>query len=294
MDDVSPHQYLTSFIAAGLIFSSSTVSVYVLVFGVLVFVILVLITREYVTLARGVKRINSISQSPIFDKFDSVLSGLSIIRAFGRTQSYMDDMHGLIDNSGKTAWAQELYKQWMSFRMGIIGAFFVAAVATAGAVSGADAPSVGYSLTFALRCSKSLTKLLKAMAAVELACNACERVLEYAEMETEPQDGLENLVNQEGQAWPWMGVIKFEEVTAGYPGKLPVFRNLNFEVNAGKRVGIVGPSGAGKSTLAKVLFRLMSPSKGSVYIDDVDISKLKLTYLRRRLGIIPQEPILFL
>ncbi|KAH6649967.1 hypothetical protein F5144DRAFT_588575 [Chaetomium tenue] len=272
-----------------IIATSLSVSVYVIFFGVLLFVLYVRVAREYITAAREVKRINSVSHSPIYDQFSSVLSGLSTIRAFDRTKYYMDRMYGLIDNSSKATWMLELSTRWMAFRMGVLGALFVSVVANAVAFSRVDAALAGFSLAFALRYTNALTSLLQSMTSVELGFNACERVLEYAEIETEPEGGKDAPA-----AWPAEGKIEVDNLTIRYADDLPpVLKNVNFTVGAGERIGIIGRTGAGKSTLAAVFFRLLDPVEGSVHVDNVDISTLKLSQLRSRLAIIPQDPFLF-
>ncbi|KAK4128244.1 P-loop containing nucleoside triphosphate hydrolase protein [Parathielavia appendiculata] len=272
-----------------IISSSLSVSVYVIFFGVFLFVLYMRVAREYIRAAREVKRINSVSHSPIYDQFSSVLSGLSTIRAFDRTRFYMNRMYGLIDNSSKASWMLELSSRWMAFRMGVLGALFVSVVANAVAFSRVDAALAGFSLAFALRYTSALTSLLQSMTSVELGFNACERVLEYAEIETEPDGGKDAPA-----AWPTEGRIEVGNLTVRYAADLPpVLKSLNFNVGAGERIGIIGRTGAGKSTLAAVFFRLLEPVEGFVRIDDVDISTLKLSQLRSRLAIIPQDPFLF-
>ncbi|KAK1757526.1 P-loop containing nucleoside triphosphate hydrolase protein [Echria macrotheca] len=269
--------------------TSLSVSPYAAVFGTIVLAMFVGIARQYVSLAREVKRINSISHSPIYDQFSSVLSGLSTIRAFGRTSFYMDRMYDLIDNAAKTSWALELSTHWMAFRMGLLGAIFVAAVAAIVAASDVDAAVAGFSLSFALRYTASLTKVLKSAASVELAFNACERVVEFTEIETEPDGGVDAPAG-----WPSAGRIEVRNLTVAYSEKLePVLRDVTFTIEPGQRVGIVGRTGAGKSTLASVLFRLLMPRDGTISIDGMDISDVKLAHLRSRLAIIPQDPFLF-
>ena len=96
---------------------SLSVSPYVIIFGFLLLGLYIRIANQYINAAREVKRINSVSHSPIYDQFSSVLSGLSTIRAFGRVDFYMDRMLDLIDNSTKASWALQLSARWMSDRM---------------------------------------------------------------------------------------------------------------------------------------------------------------------------------
>lgn len=177
----------------------------------------------------------------------------------------------------------------MAFRLSMIGTMFVTVVAIVAVSGHVDAALAGFSLTFALRYSYRLTGLLQSMTAIELSSNATERVIEYSEIETEPEDGREPPA-----AWPAEGKIEVENLSVAYKDSLPpVLKSLNFIVKPGERIGIIGRTGAGKSTLASVFFRLLKPREGSVRIDDIDIADLKLTHLRTRLAIIPQDPFLF-
>ena len=90
------------------------------------------------------------------------------------------------------------------------------------------------------------------------------------------------------------GRVEFDNVSFRFPDSAtPVLHNIQLEVPAGTFVGIVGQSGSGKSTLTKLLSRLYAPSQGRVLIDGYDIDKVELYSLRRQIGIVPQEPLLF-
>ena len=93
---------------------------------------------------------------------------------------------------------------------------------------------------------------------------------------------------------PIVGQVKFEDMQFRFgAGKPQVLKNINLNVPAGTFVGIVGQSGSGKSTLMKLMPRLYSPEEGRVLIDGYDIDKVELYSLRRQIGIVPQEPLLF-
>ncbi|KAI5779739.1 P-loop containing nucleoside triphosphate hydrolase protein [Geopyxis carbonaria] len=91
------------------------------------------------------------------------------------------------------------------------------------------------------------------------------------------------------------GVIKFNNVSFSYPTRpaVTIFDNINFEITPGTNVAIVGPSGGGKSTISSLLLRFYNPTGGSITINDVDISTFNLKSLRRRVGVVSQEPVLF-
>ena len=90
------------------------------------------------------------------------------------------------------------------------------------------------------------------------------------------------------------GKVEFENVTFSFTKTgTKIINNLNLKIKEGQFVGIVGESGSGKSTLMKLLPRLYCPDKGRILIDDTDIDKVELYSLRRQIGVVPQEPLLF-
>ena len=93
---------------------------------------------------------------------------------------------------------------------------------------------------------------------------------------------------------PVDGNVKFEDLTFSFtPNSSPVLKSINLDIASGTFVGIVGQSGSGKSTLMKLLPRLYNPDSGKIKIDQYDIDKVELYSLRRQIGIVPQDPLLF-
>ncbi|TWH48280.1 ABC transporter ATP-binding protein [Sporomusa sp. KB1] len=89
------------------------------------------------------------------------------------------------------------------------------------------------------------------------------------------------------------GLVEFKDVSFAYQtGKL-VLEDINILARPGEVIAIVGPSGAGKSSFANLLLRFYDPDKGAVYLDGINIKKLKISDLRRQIGFIQQEPVLF-
>ena len=89
------------------------------------------------------------------------------------------------------------------------------------------------------------------------------------------------------------GVVRFENVFFHYDPAREILKGVDFEVPAGKTVAIVGPSGAGKSTLSRLIFRFYEPQRGRITIDGQNIADITQESLRRAIGIVPQDTVLF-
>lgn len=92
---------------------------------------------------------------------------------------------------------------------------------------------------------------------------------------------------------PTSGSIRFDHVGFAHEGRASGLEDVTFSIPGGAYVGVVGPSGAGKSTVLKLLFRFYDPASGSVSVDGQDLKDVTQTSLRRALGLVPQEVVLF-
>lgn len=89
------------------------------------------------------------------------------------------------------------------------------------------------------------------------------------------------------------GAVTFQNVSFGYKKENPTLADVSFEVKTGEIVALAGESGVGKTTLTNLLGRYYFPQKGRIFIDDIDIRQIKLKSLRDKIGIVPQEVLLF-
>jgi len=87
--------------------------------------------------------------------------------------------------------------------------------------------------------------------------------------------------------------VRFEQVSFAYSPERPILHDISFTIAAGMKVAIVGPSGAGKSTLARLLFRFYDVNSGRILINHQDISEVTQESLRKAIGIVPQDTVLF-
>ena len=87
--------------------------------------------------------------------------------------------------------------------------------------------------------------------------------------------------------------IKFDNVSFDYDIRRTIIKNISFNVYDGKKVAIVGPTGAGKSTISRLLFRFYEPKEGNIYINDTNINTISQDSLRKTIGVVPQDTVLF-
>jgi ATP-binding cassette subfamily B protein len=92
---------------------------------------------------------------------------------------------------------------------------------------------------------------------------------------------------------PVRGEIVFDDVSFGYLPGVPVLENVSLRIEPGETVACVGPTGAGKSTMAKLVTRFYDPTAGRILIDGYDLRDVTLASLRAQIGVVPQEPFLF-
>ena len=89
------------------------------------------------------------------------------------------------------------------------------------------------------------------------------------------------------------GTVRFENVRFDYDPRRPILRGVSFEIPAGHKVAVVGPSGSGKSTIVRLLFRFYEVGAGAVTVDGQDVRAVTQNSLRRAIGVVPQDTVLF-
>ena len=146
-------------------------------------------------------------------------------------------------------------------------------------------------LVYALIIAGSSMSLIEMWGEVQRAAGAMERLSELLSATpgiTSPDRPLHLTARARGR-------IGFEQVSFRYPSRPESYalRDYTFEVNPGETVAIVGPSGAGKSTTLQLLLRFYDPERGRICIDDQDLRSLDPLELRRQIGLVPQETVLF-
>lgn len=122
---------------------------------------------------------------------------------------------------------------------------------------------------------------------LQKAIGSSERVLEILEEEAESDAGDTSQI--------FRGEIEFDQVRFRYPTRpeIEVLKDVSFHIKPGEKVALAGHSGAGKSTIIQLLSRFYEVDNGSIRVDDQDVKKWDLKFLRGKIGIVPQEVLLF-
>uniref|UniRef100_A0A8C1FXY9 Multidrug resistance-associated protein 1 n=1 Tax=Cyprinus carpio carpio TaxID=630221 RepID=A0A8C1FXY9_CYPCA len=219
------------------------------------------VQRFYVASSRQLKRLESVSRSPVYTHFNETLLGTSVIRAFGEQQRFITESDGRVDHNQK--------------------AYFPSIVANREVrVCGKLYHGVTASLNWLVRMSSEL----------ETNIVAVEKVKEYGDTEKEVSASHSTLP----AGWPTAGHIEIHNFGLRYREDLELaISDISVNIEGGEKVGIVGRTGAGKSSLTLGLFRIIEAAQGEIRIDGVNVAELGLHELRSRITIIPQDPVLF-
>jgi len=251
--------------------------------------------QYYVASSRELKRLDSVSRSPIFSHFAETLDGVPVIRAFRRQLDFVKENECKLDYNLQAYYINISSNRWLAMRLEFVGTCIVA-LAACFAVVGRNSISAGLgglSISYALSITQTLNWMVRMTSERETNIVAVERVQEYI-TDVPPEAPAVIKDSRPPADWPQKGQISLKKVSMRYRPGLPlVLLRIDLEVEAGEKIGIVGRTGAGKSSMLKVLLRLVEPCEGEALVDGINIQKIGLEDLRSRFSIIPQDPVLF-
>uniref|UniRef100_A0A5F9C1S4 Multidrug resistance-associated protein 1 n=1 Tax=Oryctolagus cuniculus TaxID=9986 RepID=A0A5F9C1S4_RABIT len=252
------------------------------------------VQRFYVASSRQLKRLESVSRSPVYSHFNETLLGVSVIRAFEEQERFIRQSDLKVDENQKAYYPSIVANRWLAVRLECVGNCIVLFAALFAVISrhSLSAGLVGLSVSYSLQVTAYLNWLVRMSSEMETNIVAVERLKEYSETEKEAPWQIQETAPP--STWPQVGRVEFRDYGLRYREDLDlVLKHINVTIDGGEKVGIVGRTGAGKSSLTLGLFRINESAEGEIIIDGVNIAKIGLHDLRFKITIIPQDPVLF-
>lgn len=252
--------------------------------------------KYYLYTSRELKRLESVSKSPIYAHFQETLTGVSVIKAYDQAQRFSFLNQYKMDVNMSAYHPSVTANRWLAVRLEFLGSFII--LGSSGLLiltlrTGKVTPGlVGLSVSYALQVTQALNWIVRMTVDIESNIVSVERVMEYAALPHEAPEVIDD--KRPSTNWPFNGEIQFKNYSTRYRSDLDlVLRDINLSVKKKEKIGIVGRTGAGKSSLTLAIFRIIEAVGGHIEIDDVNTSMIGLYDLRSKLSIIPQDSQIF-
>ncbi len=252
------------------------------------FAVVYYLTRRIKKASREVRK----KESELVSIVQEVLTSVRVVKAFAREDFEVTRFESQSLENVETALEARSIKAKLSPIVDVMvaaGTCLVLAYGARLALSGQI--SAGVLIVFLLylgKMYKPMRDLSKSTDTVSKAIVGYERIEEVLEIEARVRD-----LPGARKAPRFKGKVEFDHVNFAYDDKIPVLKDMSFEIETGQVAAIVGPSGVGKTTIISLIPRLYDPQSGTIKIDGVDIRRYKLKSLREQISFVLQETLLF-
>jgi ABC-type multidrug transport system fused ATPase/permease subunit len=210
----------------------------------------------YIRASRSLKRIHSISKSPLYQHFSETLAGVSTIRAMQIHDRFILDNAAKADDSANAFFVYEVAQRWLHFRLENMAAVITFVTALL-AVRTLGPSMAGLVISYALNLTFPMTQLVTAYSELQNQLISVERIEEYSNKNQEAPATLPSDADLPPD-WPNQGRIVIQHYSTRYrEGMDLVLKDISLEIQPKERVGVVGRTGAGKSSLTLALFRIV-------------------------------------
>jgi ATP-binding cassette subfamily B protein len=230
--------------------------------------------------------------SDLAERASDTLGNIALVQSFARVQYEVDSLRGI---SQRVLGAQLPVLSWwavMTMLTRSATTLTILCIVVLGAwLFTQDLISVGEIVTFIAFAGLVIGKLEQVVSFINKLAMDAPKLREFFEvLDTNPLIRDSATAIDPGRL---TGKIVFKDVSFSYDGKRTAIDNLSFTIQPGQTIALVGASGAGKTTALSLLYRAFDPQTGLIKVDDQDIRHFQLTALRRNIGVVFQEPLLF-
>ncbi|KAI8652987.1 hypothetical protein NCS55_01281900 [Fusarium keratoplasticum] len=248
----------------------------------------------YLHACRQLRRLETLARGPILNIANEIRVGASVIKTFDQTVSFKEQARDVIDDHIRVWVPFVSLDSWLILRLQLLSSIVQLLSAALLLWLRTPASTLGLVMNYLIQITSQFNSFVQMRATLEADMTSAERIWSYAANAPEGQRDNETAPLP---SWPQNPSITFKSYDASYKaGDRPCLHSLTFTIEGGEHVAVVGRTGAGKSSLVLALLRALEhdPRKGgSITIDGVDIGRVNLTNLRRRITLLPQEPTTF-
>lgn len=264
-----------------------------LVISITMTALFVLVFHRFLPTSQSLRRLETVSLSPLMSNFGTLVEGLTTVRAFRAEPHFQDRIIATTDAFQKMDHIYWSLQAWLQYRFDLLSALSTFTLTLSAIISGLSSGTVGFVLASASNFVRSTHTLCRKYGELQMQFVSVERVIELLSLEQEPRGSV-----RPPAAWPAYGDdIVFDSVTLRYaPALDPVLWDVRFTIPGGANVAVTGRTGSGKSTLALALLGTLHPDPGtggSIRIGPVDLADVDKHALRRNITFVAQDPVLF-
>ena len=223
---------------------------------------------------------------------EEMVTGCRTVASYSKEKAAAKQFNEMSDELRKTGIRAQICGGVMGPLMNCISNFgFVLIAAFGGWFSFKGWITVGTIQAFILyskQFSRPINEIANQYANIQTAIAGAERIFEVMETKPEPDDGKSDMKAEDVR-----GDIDFEDIRFGYDADKPVLKGFSLEIEQGRKIAIVGATGSGKTTIVNLLTRFYEPDGGRITVDGMDITDIPKDELRRSIGIVLQDTVLF-
>ncbi|MCL2093166.1 MAG: ABC transporter ATP-binding protein/permease [Treponema sp.] len=237
---------------------------------------------------------------------EEMITGQKTVIAFNRQRHSIEQFDGINAHLRRESTLAQIFSTAIGPLMNVLNNLSFACLAITGGILIMNQDAIAASLWLRLLCgsisigtiqlfinlsrqfARPLNELANQFNLIQSAIAGAERVFDLMDQEIERDTGTFAMLKQNVR-----GNVEFKEVDFGYEPNKPVLKSFSIDVKSGQKIALVGPTGAGKTTVVNLLTRFYDIEKGAVSLDGINIKDIKMDDLRRSIGIVLQDTVLF-